>query len=120
MDKLVDRAGVGLEVADKVLVVTAFLERREAEFLVEPHSFSHCADAERVGSQLIKGHWNSSSCWKGLPLDKRRPDALRVPNLFHLGARLGLVHSKHIATIAVEKGRDPVVRNAVNVHRDIL
>jgi hypothetical protein len=29
MDKLIDRAGVGLEVADKVFVVTAFLERRK-------------------------------------------------------------------------------------------
>jgi hypothetical protein len=27
MDKLVDRAGIGLEIADKVLVVTAFPER---------------------------------------------------------------------------------------------
>jgi hypothetical protein len=104
----------------RFFVVTAFLERREAEFPVGLHSFSHCVDAERVGSQLIKGHWNSSSCSKELALDERRPEALRVPNLFHLGTRLGLVHSKHIATIAVEKGRDPIVRNAVNVHWDIL
>ena len=28
MDKLIDRSGVGLEIADQVLVVTALLERR--------------------------------------------------------------------------------------------
>ena len=38
-----------------------------------------------------------------LAVHKRRPDALWVPNLFHVGARPGLVHAKHIATIAIEK-----------------
>ena len=35
--------------------------------------------------------------------NKRRPHPLGLPNLFHIGARLGLVHAKHIATIAIEK-----------------
>ena len=33
MDKLVDRTGIGLKVADQVFVMTALLERRKSEFL---------------------------------------------------------------------------------------
>ena len=35
MDELVDRASVGLEVAQELLVMPALLERREAELLVD-------------------------------------------------------------------------------------
>jgi hypothetical protein len=52
---LIDRAGVGVEIADKVLVVTPFLERREAEFLVELHSLSHCADSKACRFATHKG-----------------------------------------------------------------
>jgi hypothetical protein len=35
MDKLINRAGVGLEIADELLVLPALLKRRKAKFLVE-------------------------------------------------------------------------------------
>jgi hypothetical protein len=35
MDKLIDRAGVGLEIADELLVLPALLKRRKAKFLIE-------------------------------------------------------------------------------------
>ncbi len=35
MDELVDRAGIGLEVADEISSVAAFLKRRIAELLIE-------------------------------------------------------------------------------------
>jgi len=57
MDKLIDRAGVGLEIADLLLVLPAVLKRRETDFLVELHRLDHRADAERVGSQLLERHW---------------------------------------------------------------
>jgi len=57
MDDLVDRARVGLEVAQELLVVAAVLERREAEFLVELRRFrqrgsciGRCLGAERQRS----------------------------------------------------------------------
>ena len=56
MQKLVDRAGICLKVSDQLLVVTAILERRKANLLVELHGLRHCADAERIGSQFIEGH----------------------------------------------------------------
>src|ERR1700730_16928532 len=57
MHKLIDRAGIALEVPDELLVLPAPLERRKAEFLVELHRLGHRADAERVGSQLVERHW---------------------------------------------------------------
>jgi len=56
MDKLIDRAGVALEIADQLLVLPASLECRETEFLVELHRLGHRADAERIGSQLVERH----------------------------------------------------------------
>jgi hypothetical protein len=41
MDDLVDRASVGLEVAQELLVMATLLERREAELLVELRRFRH-------------------------------------------------------------------------------
>jgi hypothetical protein len=51
MDKLIDRAGVALELADQLLVLPALLKRWETEFLVELHRLGHRTDAERVGFQ---------------------------------------------------------------------
>src|SRR5215471_12525051 len=102
MNKLIDCAGVGLEVSDELVVLAAPLKRRKTEFLIELNSFRHCADAERVGSQLIKGHRNSSSYRKALALDKPRPHAFRAPNLFHVSACLRLIHAEHIPAIPVE------------------
>src|SRR5271166_542854 len=59
MDKLIDCAGIGLEVPDKFLVLASFLERREAEFLIELHGLRHCADTERVSPQFVEGHQKS-------------------------------------------------------------
>src|SRR5690349_20185627 len=46
MDELIDRAGVGLEVAQELLVMAARLKRRESEVLVELRRFRHLADVE--------------------------------------------------------------------------
>jgi hypothetical protein len=43
-----------------------------------------------------------------------------VPNLFHVGARLRLVHAKHIPAAPIEECRNSVVRDAMDVHRHIL
>ena len=43
-----------------------------------------------------------------------------MPNRFHVSARLGLVHAEHIATISIEKRRDPVVRDAMDVYGDVI
>src|SRR5208282_3735747 len=51
---------------------------------------------------------------------KLGPDAFRLPDRFHLGARLGLVQPEHIAAMAVEKGRDPSIGDTVDVNRDSL
>jgi hypothetical protein len=52
--------------------------------------------------------------------DKRRPDALRVPDLLHVGTRLRFAHAKHVVAIAVEEGGDPIVRDAMDVNRDFF
>ena len=52
--------------------------------------------------------------------DKRRPDALRVPNLLHVGTRPGFAHAKHVAAIGVKEGGHPVVRDAMDVNRDFF
>ena len=56
MDKLIDRAGVSLEIADELLVLPALLKRRKAKFLVELHGLCHRADAKGVCSQFIESH----------------------------------------------------------------
>ena len=43
-----------------------------------------------------------------------------MPDGLHLGARLRLIHAEHIPVIAVEESRDPVIGDAVHMHRDIL
>ena len=52
--------------------------------------------------------------------DKRRPDALRVPNLLHVGPRPRFAHAKHVAAIAVEEGGHPVLRDAMDVNQDFF
>ena len=42
-----------------------------------------------------------------------------MPNIFHIGTRLRLIRAEHIPAISVEKGRDPVVRDAMNMHPDL-
>jgi hypothetical protein len=37
LEKLVDRTGNALEITDKLLVLSAFQERREADLLIELH-----------------------------------------------------------------------------------
>jgi len=61
MDKLVDRAGIALKVADELLVLSALLKRRETEFLVELYCLGHRADAERVGPQFVEAIASSSA-----------------------------------------------------------
>src|SRR5216683_3858406 len=56
MHKLIDRAGIALEVADQLLVLPALLKGRKAEFLIEFHGLPHRANAECVGSQLVECH----------------------------------------------------------------
>src|SRR6516162_1086837 len=61
MDELIDRASVGLEVAQELLVMAPLLERREAELLVELRRFRHLADVECVRSQFVHCHQGFSS-----------------------------------------------------------
>src|SRR5262249_53938514 len=56
MSDLLDRSGVGLEIAEELLVMVALIERREAEFLVEFRRLRHLADVECVGSQFVQRH----------------------------------------------------------------
>src|SRR6266849_11197415 len=56
VDNLVDRSGVALKVADKVLVVTALFQGWKAELLVEPDGLGHLSDVEGVGSELVECH----------------------------------------------------------------
>jgi hypothetical protein len=53
MDKLIDCAGVSLEIADQVFVVPSLLERWIPKFLVQLNRLGHCSDAKRVGSHLV-------------------------------------------------------------------
>jgi hypothetical protein len=55
-DKLINCAGVGLEIADELLILPALLKRRKAKFLVELHGLCHRPDAKRICSQLIESH----------------------------------------------------------------
>jgi hypothetical protein len=52
MHDLVDRSGIGLEVSDQLLVMTALLERRKANLLLELHRFGHCA-FHRAGGGIV-------------------------------------------------------------------
>ena len=54
------------------------------------------------------------------PPHKFDPDAFGLPDRFHFGARLGLVHPKYVAAKAIEERRDPSVGDAVHVHLGIL
>src|SRR5579863_9766658 len=56
MDELVDRARIGLEIADQLLVLAALLQRRIPEFLVELDRLRHRSDAQCIGSHLIESH----------------------------------------------------------------
>src|SRR4249920_1309094 len=54
MDKLVDRAGVALEIADQVLRMAALFEGRKSELLIELNRLGHLADIERVGPKFVE------------------------------------------------------------------
>src|SRR5215831_5717506 len=73
MDELVDRAGVGLEVAHELVVMAALLERREAEFLVELRRFRHLADVECVRSHFVQRHQGFSFINLLMQCSKPRP-----------------------------------------------
>src|SRR5256885_5036593 len=51
MDELIDHARVGLEVADQLLVLAAFLERRVAELGIELDGLGHLAE-DRKSTRL--------------------------------------------------------------------
>src|SRR5215468_1254290 len=73
MNELVDRAGVGLEVAHELVVKAALLERREAEFLVELRRFRHLADVECVRSHFVQRHQGFSFINLLMQRSKPRP-----------------------------------------------
>src|SRR6185436_6092261 len=56
MDELIDRARVGMEVADQLLVLAAFLERGVAELGIQLDRLAHLADVQRVGPHFIDRH----------------------------------------------------------------
>jgi hypothetical protein len=53
MHELVDRTRVTLKITHKLTVVTALLERRESELLVEFGGLGHFPDVQSVSTQLI-------------------------------------------------------------------
>src|SRR6266446_5563197 len=61
MDELIDRARVGLEIADQLLVLAAFLERRVAELGIQLDCLGHLADVKRVGPHFINRHGDPPS-----------------------------------------------------------
>jgi hypothetical protein len=64
MYKLIDRPGIALEIADKLFILPALLERREADLLVELHRLCHLADMQRVGSQFVQRHGSFPFHWR--------------------------------------------------------
>jgi hypothetical protein len=73
MYKLIDRARVALEIPNQLLVLTALLERREADLLIQLHRFRNLADTQRVSSQLQRHQWFPfHRCYSGdcLPLPR--------------------------------------------------
>jgi hypothetical protein len=77
----------------------------------------------RIGPRRRRSHRASRRCaiaFSSSPLHKLDPDAFGLPDGFHFGARLGLVHAKYVAAKAIEERRDPSVGDAVHVHRGIL
>jgi hypothetical protein len=105
-DRLDQRRGVGVEV-----------ERDGADHLAVLYDGVECAPMGVVWNKLAI-HRLSWMPQRSLALatDKRRPNTLGVPNLFHLGACLGLIHFEHIPAISVKESRDPIVGDAVDVH----
>jgi len=64
MDKLIDHAGIALEIPDKLFVLPALLERREADLLIEFHHLCHLADIQRVRSEFVERHRRFPfHCW---------------------------------------------------------
>src|SRR2546425_2980499 len=71
MDELIDRAGIGLEIANQLLVLAALLERRVAELRIQLDRLGHLANVKRVGPHLINRHRDPpkfslvyrSTCW---------------------------------------------------------
>jgi hypothetical protein len=64
MYKLIDRTRVALEIPDKLLVLPALLERREADLLIELHRPCHLADMQGVGSQFVQRHGSFPFHWR--------------------------------------------------------
>jgi L-asparaginase len=101
---LIDRAGVGLEVSDQLLVMTALLERRKANLLVEFHGLRHCADPERVGSQFVESHLTFPPCDNPCALSLMKGQAVSVaadPNAKGRGVPVVLndwIHAAHSLT----------------------
>ena len=56
MYKLIDRAGIALEISDELFVLPALLERREADLLIELYRLGHLADTQRIGSEFVDRH----------------------------------------------------------------
>ena len=107
---------------DAVEQLIAIVDRLHAEFR-QQLAVELAGDLEAAHRQYHVSHPVDFDCHCRAPhlaFHKRRPDAIRVPNRFHLSARLGLVLAEHIATISIEKRRDPVVRDAMDVHGDLL
>src|SRR6516162_10544493 len=81
---------------------------------MEPAKNYHERPSSVVGGRAV------DAAAGALTSDKRRPHTLGMPNLFHFGARLCLIHSEHISAITIEEGRDPVVGDTVDVHRHLV
>src|SRR4029450_4955505 len=56
VDELIDRAGIGLEVANELLGLPALLECRIAELGIELDRLTHLADVQGVRPELVDRH----------------------------------------------------------------
>jgi hypothetical protein len=80
---------------------------------------SHRAGTSRGGTQFCCRAGGPKFRAAASAVHELSPDALRMPDRFHVRASLGFIDALHIAPISIEKRRDSVVRDAVDVDRDI-
>src|SRR5665213_2438542 len=56
MHELIDHAGIGLEIADEILVMAALLQGRKTQFLIQLHGLRHLANMKRISAHFVQGH----------------------------------------------------------------
>ena len=65
MYKLIDRAGIALEIPDALFVLSTLLERREADLLIELYRLCHSCGDVACSSQFVERHEIRFHFWGG-------------------------------------------------------